>query len=187
MPHARPAALRVVAAAALAGLLAACGGTASDGDASIAPTEPPVESPSGGVATDLCELLRPEDFAAAGVDGAGEPEATTDGTGSSYCVYAGESGATGGIELDVFPNPDEASAKETFATATGEGPAGKPASTGSFSESSFAIDGEVAYLTVRQGLLVLSLAAPNDMNTETGLAMLAQLAIERAGSDLTGG
>jgi hypothetical protein len=186
MRHARPATRRLITAAALAGLLAACGGTASDGDASTVPTEPPVASPSG-VPTDLCELLRPEDFAAAGVDGAGEPEATTDGTGSSYCVYAGESGATGGIELDVFPNADEASAKETFATATAEGPAGKPASTGSFSESSFAIDGEVAYLTVRQGLLVLALAAPNDMNTETGLVMLAQLAIERAGSDLTGG
>ena len=186
MPHARPATLRLVAAAALAGLLAACGGTASDGEPSTVPTEPP-EASASGVPTDLCELLRPEDFATAGVDGAGEPEATTDGTGSSYCVYAGESGATGGIELDVFPNADEASAKETFATATSEGPAGRPASTGSFSESSFAIDGEVASLTVRQGLLVLSLAAPNDMNTETGLVMLAQLAIDRAGSDLTGG
>lgn len=186
MPHARAAPLRLVAAVALAGLVAACGGAASDGEPSTVPTEPPVESRSG-VATDLCELLRPEDFATAGVDGAGEPEATTDGTGSSYCVYAGESGATGGIELDVFPNLDEASAKETYATAAGEGPAGRPASAGTFSESSFAIDGEVAYLTVRQGLLVLSLAAPNDMNTETGLVMLAQLAIQRAGSTLTGG
>jgi hypothetical protein len=186
MPHARPATRRLVAAAALAGLLAACGGTASDGEAATAPTEPPVAS-SSGVPTDLCELLRPEDFAAAGVDGAGEPEATTDGTGSSYCVYAGESGATGGIELDVFPNADEASAMETFETAIAQGPAGAPASTGSFSESSFVIDGEVASLTVRQGLLVLSLAAPNDINTETGLVTLAQLAIQRAGGTLTGG
>jgi hypothetical protein len=186
MPHARPATHRLVAASALAGLLAACGGTAQDRDASATPTEPPVARASG-VPTDLCELLRPEDFAAAGVDGAGEPEATTDGTGSSYCVYAGESGATGGIELDVFPNGDEASARETFETATAEGPAGTPVSAGSFSESSFAIDGEVAYLTVRQGLLVLSLAAPNDINTETGLVTLAQLAIQRAGSALTGG
>ena len=187
MPHARSHALRLVVAATLAGLLAACGGTASDGgDASTAPTDPPVAS-SSGVPTDLCELLRPEDFASFGIDGAGEPEATTDGTGSSYCVYAGESGATGGIELDVFPNADEASAKDTFATATGEGPAGTAVSGGSFAESSFAIDGEVASLTVRQGLLVLSLAAPNDINTETGLVMLAQLAVERAGSALTGG
>lgn len=186
MPHARPATRRLVAATALVGLLAACGGTAPDDEASTAPTEPPVAGASG-VPTDLCELLRPEDFAAAGVDGAGEPEATTDGTGSSYCVYAGESGATGGIELDVFPNGDEASARETFETATAEGPAGTPVSSGSFSDSSFAIDGEVAYLTVRQGLLVLSLAAPNDINTETGLVTLAQLAIQRAGSALTGG
>ena len=187
MPHARTDVLRLVVAATLAGLLGACAGAATDGgDASITPTEPPVAS-SSGVSTDLCELLRPEDFAGAGIDGAGEPEATTDGTGSSYCVYAGESGATGGIELDVFPSADEASAKETFATATGEGPAGTPLSGGAFDESSFAIDGEVAYLTVRQGLLVLSLAAPNDVNTETGLVMLAQLAVERAGSALTGG
>jgi len=187
MPHARPSAIRLLVAATLAGLLGACGGTASDGgDASPTPSEPPVAT-SSGVPTDLCELLRPEDFARAGIDGAGEPEATTDGTGSSYCVYAGESGATGGIELDVFPSPDEATAKETFATATGEGPAGTPISGGSFAESSFAIDGEVAYLTVRQGLVVLSLAVPNDMNTEAGLVMLAQLAIQRAGSTLTGG
>ncbi len=187
MPAARPYALRLVVAATLAGLLGACGRTATDGgDASPTPTEPPVASRSG-VPTDLCELLRPEDFSSFGIDGAGEPEATTDGTGSSYCVYAGESGATGGIELDVFPSPDEAAAKETFATATGEGPAGIPVSGGSFAESSFAIDGEVAYLTVRQGLLVLSLAAPNDINTETGLVMLAKLAVERAGSALTGG
>jgi len=186
MPLARTDALRLLVAAALAGLLGACGGTASDGgDASTTPTEPPVAS-SSSVPTDLCELLRPEDFATAGIDGAGEPEATTDGTGSSYCVYAGESGATGGIELDVFPNADEASAKETFATATSEGPAGAPVS-GGFAESAFAIDGEVAYLTVRQGLVVLSLAVPNDMNTEAGLVMLAQLAIQRAGSTLTGG
>ena len=187
MPHARRYALRLAVAASLAGLIGACGGTTTDGgDATTAPTEPSSAS-SSSVPTDLCELLRPDDFAAAGVDGAGEPEATTDGTGSSYCVYAGESGATGGIELDVFPSADEASAKETFATANAEGPVGTPVSGGSFAESSFAIDGEVAYLTVRQGLLVLSLAAPNDINTETGLVTLAQLAVERAGSALTGG
>ena len=184
---ARMLAPRLLVAAALAGLLGACGGTATagGGEASTTPSESPVAS-SSAVPTDRCELLRPDDFATAGIDGAGEPEATTDGTGSSYCVYAGESGATGGIELDVFPSQDEASAKETYATATGEGPAGQPVPTGGFSDSSFAIDGEVAYLTVRQGLLVLSLAAPNDMNTEAGLVMLAQLAVQRAGSALTG-
>ena len=185
MPPAPTPALRLLVAAALVMAIAACGGSPGGGDASAVPTAPPAPSETG-VATDLCELLRPEDFAAAGIDGAGEPEATTDGTGSSYCVYAGESGATGGIELDVFPNPDEATAKVTYATATGEGPAGVAAENATFSESAFAIDGGVAYLTVRQGLLVLSLAAPNDMNTETGLVTLARLAIQRAGSALTG-
>ena len=124
MPHARPATLRSSLRRCSTDSSPPGGGTASDGEPSTVPSEPPEESESG-VATDLCELLRPEDFATAGVDGAGEPEATTDGTGSSYCVYAGESGATGGIELDVFPSADEASAKETFATATARGSRGQ--------------------------------------------------------------
>jgi hypothetical protein len=216
MHHGRSAGLRLVATLALAGLAAGCGGPAtSDATPQVTtapttstPPEPtPAVSPSVEVAssesvspvasgteastppvaiTDLCTLLTPSDFARFGVDGAGEPEATTDGTGSTYCVYAGTSGATGGIELDLLPNPDETTAHDTFVTATGEGPPGMPATGGGFTVWSFAIDDEVAALVVRQGSLVIALAAPNDINTEQGLVSLAQLVIERADPVLLG-
>src|SRR3990172_2468754 len=113
---------RVLAALAIGAIVASCGGTtgtASAGAASPAgvATTPPV----GGLATIDCGLLAPADFAANGVDGAGTPTDNPDGT-SHYCVYAGSSGATGGIEFDVFPHEDVASAEATYATATGEGP-----------------------------------------------------------------
>lgn len=180
----------VVAVVALVAVLAGCGGTPTGTTTpTVAPSAPATTGPesSGPVAiTDLCTLLTAEDFARFGVDGAGEPVATTDGTGSTYCVFAGESGATGGIELDLFPNPDESTAHDTFITATGEAAAGRPATGGAFDESSFAIDNEVAFLVVRQGPLVIALSAPNDINTEQGLVSLAQLVLERADPVLLG-
>jgi hypothetical protein len=70
----------------------------------------------------LC-VLSPNDFTTAGVANAAKPTANVqDGGASAYCVYAGKSGATGGIELDVFApaGPTPADVKETFKTATGE-------------------------------------------------------------------
>lgn len=180
----------LVAVVALIAVVAACGGTPTGTTtASAVPSaETTTDAQSSGpvAITDLCTLLTAADFARFGVDGAGAPEATTDGTGSTYCVFAGESGATGGIELDLFPNPDESTAHDTFVTATGEAAAGRPATGGGFDESSFAIDDEVAFLVVRQGPLVIALAAPNDINTEQGLVSLAQLVLERADPVLLG-
>jgi hypothetical protein len=51
---------------------------------------------------DIGNLLRPADFGAVGLSGAGAPSINTSG-GDSFCiVYAGVSGAGGGLELDVF-------------------------------------------------------------------------------------
>jgi hypothetical protein len=105
--------------------VAACSGAASPGSpaaASAAPAAAPSESggsaaggasqaaggstggsvPDGG---DLCALLGPGDFAAAGVSGAGSPTSNpivNDVQAADYCVYAKNSAAGGGIELDVF-------------------------------------------------------------------------------------
>jgi len=128
---------------------------------------------------DLCALLSPADFATLGVDGAGNPRVTTDESGT-FCVYAGTPGATGGIELDFFANPDEATAKETYATAIGEAPQRSAPAGSPFDDASIDNDGEVIYLTARQGRLVLALAAPNDMNVDISLVELAKLAFERA-------
>src|SRR5215813_14095300 len=77
-------------------------------------------APKSGPA--LCALT-PADFQAAGVSGASKPTANVeDGGASAYCVYAGKSSATGGIELDVFhpAGADGREAKATFDTAVGE-------------------------------------------------------------------
>src|SRR5262249_60174538 len=50
----------------------------------------------------MCALT-PADFQSVGITTASKPTANVqDGGGSVYCVYAGKSSATGGIELDVF-------------------------------------------------------------------------------------
>jgi hypothetical protein len=51
----------------------------------------------------LATLLGPDDFSAVGLDGAGPPSYDPAGEpGSVYAVYAGLSGASGGLEVDVF-------------------------------------------------------------------------------------
>ncbi|MGD0120986.1 MAG: hypothetical protein ABSC46_00290 [Candidatus Limnocylindrales bacterium] len=56
----------------------------------------------------LCGLLGPGDFAAVGVTGARTPTKNSDAPTDAYCVYAGVSSATGGIEFDVFIGDPEA-------------------------------------------------------------------------------
>jgi hypothetical protein len=153
---------------------AACGGAS----ATVAPTQ---ASGSTGVRDVIdCSLLTPADFAAAGIDGAGNPADNADETGH-YCLYAGTSGATGGIEFDIFPHDDVATATETFDVATAEGPQGARPAGATFDQSSFAIDGEVAYLTVRQGTVVFALSVPDGANREAALLGLANLVVQRAG------
>ena len=68
-------------------------------------------------------VLAVADFKAVGVDKAEKPTANVDDGGkSAYCVYAGKSSATGGIELDVFhpAGGNVAEAKATEDTAVGE-------------------------------------------------------------------
>jgi hypothetical protein len=160
--------------------LVACGGGSG---ATPAPASAPAASPGGGgggTGAIDCSLLAPADFAANGVQGASDPSDNPDGT-SHYCVYAGTSGATGGIEFDVFPNDSVADAEATYDTALGEGPQGAPPAGGSFSASSFATADGVAYLTVRQGPLVFALSIPDGAAAEASLVALANLVVQRAG------
>jgi hypothetical protein len=135
----------------------------------------------------LCALT-PADFQAVGVAGASKPTANVqDGGASAYCVYAGKSSATGGIELDVFypagANADEA--KATFQTATGEGGLlGKPLKIAGADEAVWspnAISGGAPFasIAVRKGTLVFTLGFPTSKNAQAQLAKLAELAIKR--------
>jgi hypothetical protein len=174
----------VLAVAGLALSVLACGGgSGATAAASASPQATSAPTASGGGSTGAidCSLLTPSDFAAHGVDGAADPTDTPDGS-SHHCVYAEASGGSAAIELDVFPHADVASAEETYQTAAGEGPPGVQPNGATFSESSFAIDGDVAYLRVRQGKLVFTLSVTNDINTELGLVELANLVVQRAGA-----
>jgi len=82
------------------------GATASGGATATGSASSAGNATAGGLhivlaGKDLCDYLKPDDFRAAGVNGAKKvSENNTDE--EFYCVYAGDSSATGGIELDAF-------------------------------------------------------------------------------------
>ena len=188
---ARAGILPALAMVALAG--AACGGSAGTAAPTATPAverspAAPGGSTGGGGTTGAidCSLLSPADISAAGIQGAGAPSDNPDDT-SHYCVYAGTSGATGGIEFDVFPNASVADAQATYATAAGEGGggAGQPAAGATFDQSSYSVQDKAAFLAVRQGRLVFALSAPDGPATQAALVALAYLVVQRAGSAAT--
>ena len=184
---------RLVGAALVAAaiVVAACGGSGATAapTATRAPvaTDAPDGSPTGSAAAGGgsgaidCSLLSAADFAAAGLTGAGSPSDNPDGT-SHYCVYAGKSGATGGIELDVFLDGSIANAQATYQTVIGEGPTGQPVPGASFDQSSYAVADKAGFLAVRKGLLTVALGAPDSPATQAALVGLANLVIQRAGA-----
>ena len=114
--------------------------------------------------------------------GASKPTANVqDGGASAYCVYAGKSSATGGIELDVFypagANVEEA--KATFQTATGEGGlSGKPVKIAGADEAVWspnALSGGAPFasIAVRKGTLVFTLGFPTSKYAQAQLTKLA--------------
>ena len=88
---------------------AAAGSSASSGAAGGG-------SAGGQVAAggDLCGLLGAGDFTAAGITGAGGPKENNNPPDAYYCVYRGDSSATGGIEFDAFLSSTSAEAHTGF-------------------------------------------------------------------------
>ena len=66
---------------------------------------------------DYCYLLTPADLTAAGVPGVGELN-TNEYDNSFYCVYAGDSAATGGIELDAYIIDDPTTLDDNYSYVT---------------------------------------------------------------------
>ena len=131
-------------------------------------------------APDLCGLLTPADFQAAGVTGAKAP--TRNGTGNdAYCVYAGKSSATGGIEVDVFIAPDANEAKATYKELK-SGTVGKAATVAGADEAEVAlVKGPPAYTTisVRKGKLSFGIGVPTSAKSQEAVAGLARLVLQR--------
>jgi hypothetical protein len=144
-----------------------------------------VVAPKTGPA--MC-ALGPGDFQSAGVANAAKPNVNVqDGGASVYCVYAGKSSATGGIELDVFypAGANAAEVKATYETAIGEGTNGlqplKLAGADEARWSANAVSGGPPYasIAVRRKSLVFVLGLPTSKNAEVQLTKLASLLLKR--------
>jgi hypothetical protein len=178
----RTAVLRV-AVIALPLVLAACaGGTKAT------PTPAPSGMFSPGVVPtmeQLCALLTPADWSAAGLEDAAPPEMDDDGpgTGSAYCVYNGLSGAMGGLELDVFVAPSAGDAQLTYAEILESIPeASRPNISGvdeGAINANIQPDGFGA-IVVRSGRLVVTITLPATSAASDQLTSLTSLVLTRA-------
>jgi hypothetical protein len=154
------------------------------------PTEEPTDVPGTPAAgADLCALLGPQDFGTFGYVTAAEPTVSSDGPGNAYCVYAGESGATGGIEFDAFVDDTVEDAEETYRTIVEGGPLADAAPAGlpGADESVIAsgIEDTWAAIAVRKGRFSYTISLPTSAEAEAQLKVLASAVLARAG-DLTG-
>jgi hypothetical protein len=132
----------------------------------------------------LCGLLGPGDFTAAGVPGADGPTLNGNGSTEAYCVFAGTSSATGGIELDAFTG-SAADAVSTYQTVLGEsataGGSARADLSGSDDASINVADaGGSATIAVRAGRLVFALGVPRSDAARNRLLVLARLVFDRA-------
>jgi hypothetical protein len=135
-------------------------------------------------AEDLCALLSPADFQAAGVQGARAPTKNPDQQGA-YCVYAGKSSSTGGIEFDVFVTAGSAESQEFFTNMHSLPRAANPKSKDipDADEVEVAkLAGPPAYtvITVRKGKLVFDIGVPTSAKSPEVVISLARLVLQRA-------
>lgn len=151
------------------------------------PTTAPSAATSGGAlggpvapGGNFCELLGPGDFAAVGVSGAGTPMKNSDGTADAYCVYSGVSGATGGIEFDIFVGDPVSSYQQIVANGaliadtTGDLPGVDAVAT------VMKGPGNMAAIGVRKGRMAFDIDVPTGPNARPQLIALAKLVLERS-------
>lgn len=170
--------------------LAACGGagatTAPRTDAlpTSAPTATAPDVTGAGLpsAEELCALLTADDWGAYGYETAAQPTINSDGPGSAYCVFAGESGATGGLELDAFAHDTVEEAEETF-DVTLEGMPGAAASTLPGVDAALVatdIESSYAAIVVRNGRFVYTISLPTGDEAQAQLLALAATVLTRS-------
>ena len=159
-------------------VLVACGGKA--GSPSPAPT--PVSS--APTSDQLCQLLTVDDWTAAGLTGAEAPQIDDDGpgTGSAYCTYGGRSGATGGLELDVFVEQTVNDAQTTYATIAQSLPRSSAPNISGIDEGliNTNIDPGFGAILVRAGKLVVTITLPTTAQAGDQLTSLTQTVLSRA-------
>jgi hypothetical protein len=125
-------------------------------------------------------LLGPGDFAAVGVSGARTPTKNSDGPADAYCVYSGVSGATGGIEFDIFIGDPVASYQQIVANGaliadtTGDLPGVDAVGTVMNGP------GNMAAIGARKGTMAFDIDVPTGPNARAQLIALAKLVLQRS-------
>ncbi len=183
--------------------LAGCSGTPSgarvDAGGASASTAIAAPKPGGGggalgvpvtAGGDLCKLLGPGDFAAAGVPDASGPTENPSDPLDNFCVYRGQSSATGGIEMDVSVSDTAADAHGVFPEMFGEYPAAnvKSVTVAGADEAllnlpTFEGSTDPALIGVRKGKLTIGIGFgttyANAQQAAQQLQALAALALQR--------
>ena len=186
------AALAIVALAACGGVRHGVGRRAVGVDAGIVASGGAIGS-TVVAGDDLCKLLGPGDLTAAGVGGAGGPTENNQPPDAWFCVYRGESSATGGIELDVFLSDSATAAHDVFPDLFGEYLAAnvKTVSIAGADEARMLLptsDGSTdpALIGARKGRLTIGLgvgtAFADAEKTGEAIRQLAVLVLQRAGT-----
>ena len=132
---------------------------------------------------DLCGLLGPGDFAAAGVSGATVPVENFDDSGNYYCVYAGDSGATGGIEFDAFVG-DPAGAYQEMAASAGILNANATGALPGADKAGTVLNGPsgMAGIAACKGQFCFDIDIPTSSGARAQLLAMAGLVLQRGGS-----
>lgn len=177
------------------------GSTASSGSAAQTPSAGGGAAGSGaagGGATggsvvagdDLCGLLGPGDFAAQGISGTGSPTENNADNSNVYCVYAGKSAGTGGVEFDAFLADTKADSEATFISTSapmldfeGAGKAAFPDADGAKLRTD--IPDGYAGIAIWKGRLVFDIGIPKSDQAKDQLIALAKLVLQRS-AGLTG-
>lgn len=162
-------------------LLAACGATAGT------PTPAASEPSSPGLvptAEQLCQLLTPEDWTAAGLSDARAPLIDDDGpgSGSAYCVFNEAPYESGGLELDVFVSPTTDEAAYIFGQFAQSIPRSSTADLSGVDDALINTNIQPGFgaILARAGRLVVTITLPATSDTAEQLTSLAALVLSRA-------
>ena len=127
----------------------------------------------------LCALLRAEDFGRFGYATGAQPDVSSDGPGSAYCVYAN------GLGMDVFVDESIEDAEETYRTiienARFDGGSAAELPGADKVTIDTELGGDAAGIVVRQGRVNFTIALPSGEAAEAQLLALAAIVMQRAG------
>jgi hypothetical protein len=154
------------------------------GSAAATPSPLPSESGSPGgsglAGQELCSLLTPADFTAAGVSGAASPRTNSTTPNDAYCVYAGNSSATGGIEFDIFIEASATDAQGVYTNAALPGPPTDVVAEFTGIDQAQLATTPFAMIVVRRDTVTFDIGFPANPKAHDQLTTLANLVLTRS-------